>query len=386
MISRILKKPLELEKSFFLLGPRGTGKTSWVKEALPSALYLDLLRTDLYVELLAEPQRINALIPPHFKDWIIIDEVQKIPMLLNEVHRLIEEKQYKFVLTGSSARSLRKKGVNLLAGRALVFHMYPLTVYELKGLFNLPHALQFGHLPATFSAPDPKSYLSAYVNAYLREEVMQEGLTRNLSAFSRFLEAASFSQGNVINMAAIAREIGVQQKLVTSYFDILDDLLLGYRLPVFKKRAKRQTVQHPKFYFFDTGVYQTLRPKGIIDSVQEIEGAALESLFLQELRAINDYFDCGYQLFYWRTQAGFEVDFIAYGEQGFHAFEIKRARHVTNKDCKGLRAFKQEYPAAQLYLLYSGDTSYYFDDVRVIPYAECLRTLLTLLTSNTPLY
>lgn len=381
MISRILQKPLQLNKSFFLLGPRGTGKTSWVKEALPQALYLDLLRIETYVELLAEPQRINALIPPDFKGWIIIDEVQKIPILLNEVHRLIEEKHYKFVLTGSSARSLRKKGVNLLGGRALMFHLYPLTVRELGDLFNLAHSLHFGQLPATFSEPDPKRYLSAYVNTYLREEVMQEGLTRNLSAFSRFLEAASFSQGNVINMASIAREIGVQQKLVTSYFDILDDLLLGYRLPIFNKRAKRQTIRHPKFYFFDVGVYQALRPKGIIDSVQEIEGAALETLFLQELRALNDYFDCGYQLYYWRTQTGIEVDFIAYGEQGFHAFEIKRSAHVSSKDCAGLNAFKTEYPAAKLYLLYNGNTRHYFGEVQVIPYIEGLRSLLAILQS-----
>lgn len=382
MISRILKKSRQSAKSFFLLGPRGTGKTSWIRQELPGSLYLDLLRTDLYLELLADPHKLSAMIPPGFQEWIVLDEVQRIPLLLNEVHRLIEEKGYKFALTGSSARSLRKKGVNLLAGRALVHHMHPLTALELGEQFNLTHALAYGHLPATLSEPDPKSYLSAYVNTYLREEVMQEGLTRNLSAFSRFLEAASFSQGSVINMSAMAREVGVQQKLVTSYFDILDDLLLGFRLPVFNKRAKRRTIQHPKFYFFDVGVYQTIRPKGFIDSVQEIEGAALETLFLQEMRALNEYLNLEYQLFYWRTSTGLEIDFIAYGPQGFHAFEIKRNSRVSSKDCAALKAFKEEYPAAQLYLIYNGENRYYYDDVQVIPFSECLQMLATLLQRN----
>ncbi len=176
----------------------------------------------------------------------------------------------------------------------------------------------------------------------MREEVLQEGLTRNLSAFTRFLEIASFSQGQVLNMSSIARETNINQKNISNYFDILDDLLLGYRLSVFNKRAKRQTVQHPKFYFFDVGIYQTLRPKGFIDAQAEIDGAALETLFLQSLRAINDYYELEYQLYYWRTSAGLEVDFIIHGPNGFYAFEIKRSQTVSRHDTKGLKAFQQD--------------------------------------------
>ncbi|MBS0358785.1 MAG: ATP-binding protein, partial [Proteobacteria bacterium] len=323
MISRIIEKPLKYDKSFFLIGPRGTGKTYWIKKSLPDSVYIDLLDTGVYTQFLAAPSRITEKIPPNYQGWIIIDEVQRVPELLNEAHRLIENHGYKFVLTGSSARALRKKGVNLLSGRALLYHMYPLTVQELGEQFDLKKSLQFGHLPAVFTEPDPKAYLKTYVHTYLREEVLQEGLTRNLSAFTRFLEIASFSQGCTLNMSAIARDTGVSQKAITGYFDILDDLLLGYRLPVFNKRAKRQTVNHPKFYYFDVGIYQVIRPRGLIDTVEEIEGSALETLFLQELRAINDYYDLEYQLYYWRTKTGLEVDFIIYGPHGLYAFEIK---------------------------------------------------------------
>lgn len=378
-IPRILNKPLESSKSFFLLGPRGTGKTWWIQANLKDAIYIDLLKTDLYVSLLAEPNRLEHLIPPSFENWVVIDEVQRIPMLLNEVHRLIEGRHYKFVLTGSSARNLRKQGVNLLAGRALNYKMYPFTALELKDRFNLERSLKYGHLPAVFSEPDPKAYLNAYVNTYLREEVLQEGLTRNISAFVRFLEVASFSQGSVLNMAAIARESGIHQKVVAAYFDILDDLLLSIKLPVFSKRVKRRIVSHPKFYLFDIGVYKTLRPRGFLDSTPEIDGAGLETLFLQELRAVNDYLQLGYELYYWRTQTGIEVDFVAYGLKKLFAFEIKMSAKVNRKDCKGLRTFKEEYPSAELYLFYMGDTRYYYDDVTVLPIVEALKTLPELL-------
>ncbi|MCP4473597.1 MAG: ATP-binding protein [Gammaproteobacteria bacterium] len=266
MVTRMLDIPLSRRKSFFLFGPRGTGKTWWVKRQLPQAHYFDLLDMSLYQQLLANPHGLVELIPKDYEGWIVIDEIQRIPALLNEVHRLIETKRYTFVLTGSSARTLRRQGVNLLAGRALVYHMHPFVAQELGDQFDVKKSLQFGQLPALLTEPEPKAYLNAYVATYLREEVLQEGLTRNLSAFSRFLEVASFSQGQVLNVSAVARECGINQKSVSNYFDILDDLLLGYRLPVFNKRARRQTVRHPKFYFFDVGVYQTIRPRGIIDS------------------------------------------------------------------------------------------------------------------------
>jgi uncharacterized protein len=375
MLTRLLKKPLELGKSFFLFGPRGTGKTTWIKNNLLQATYIDLLQTNTYLEFLANPGILEKYIPPNFSDWIVIDEVQRVPMLLNEVHRLIEEKKYKFVLTGSSSRSLRKQGVNLLAGRALVYNMHPLTVQELGVNFDLQKSLHFGHLPAIFSEPDPGAYLNAYVHMYLREEVMQEGLTRNAAAFQRFLEIASFSQGSVLNMAAIARDAMVKQKVVSSYFDILDDLLLGFRLPVFNKRAKRRVVNHPKFYYFDVGVFRILRPRSLLDAPEEIDGVSLETLFLQELRAINDYLELGYEIFYWRTQTGLEVDFVILGESGFHAFEIKRSAQVHSIDGKALRAFHEEFPQSKLHLLYGGERRLYLNNINAIPLVDALREL-----------
>jgi predicted AAA+ superfamily ATPase len=282
MYSRLIEPPSN--KSFFLLGPRGTGKTTWVQSHFKKALYLDLLEAGLFIDLLANPQRLENLIPKHFNDWIIIDEVQRVPEILNEVHRLIEKYKYKFVLTGSSARKIRRKGVNLLAGRALGYALYPLTAAELGGAFQLDHSLTYGHLPSAYLEPDPKAYLESYVKTYLEAEVQQEGLTRNLSAFSRFLEAASFSQGSVLNISSVARECGVERKGVESYFTILEDLLIAYRIPVFAKRAKRRLTLHDKFYFFDVGLYRTLRPSGPLDRPEEVEGHAIEALFLQELK------------------------------------------------------------------------------------------------------
>jgi uncharacterized protein len=379
MISRTIHIPLKYNKSFFLLGPRGTGKTFWVKASMPNALYINLLDSEKYLALASLPKRIEEFIPPNFTDWIIIDEIQKIPLLLNEVHRLIEEKKHKFVLTGSSARSLRKKGVNLLAGRAIVYYLYPLTVQELGEHFDLRRSLHYGNLPAILSEPKPEAYLKAYINTYLKEEVQQEGLTRNLGSFIRFLEVASFSQGSILNMAQIARDVGVHQKIVASYFEILDDLLLAYRLPIFSKRAKRKVINHPKFYFFDAGIYSALKPKGIIDSEAELEGVALETLFLQELHAINEYYQLDYQIFYWRTQTGLEVDFVLYGSNGFYAFEIKRSNYVSKRDAKGLQHFSEEYPEAKLYLLYGGNQKYYYDNVIAQSITETLKNLFKIL-------
>src|SRR3990167_7595611 len=223
MVTRILHKPLEQRKSFFLLGPRAIGKTFWIKQNLPKAIYIDLLDMEIYMRLLAHPENLKDFIPKGYRDWIVLDEIQRVPALLNEVHRLIEGEQHIFILTGSSARNLRKKGVNLLAGRALVYHLYPLLPEEVGESFNLNHALTFGLLPAILSEPDPATYLKSYVSTYLREEVLQEGLTRNLSAFSRFLEIASFSHGQVLNISGVARESSLNQKSVSNYFDILDD-------------------------------------------------------------------------------------------------------------------------------------------------------------------
>ena len=224
MYSRLLKPPEN--KSFFLFGSRGTGKTTWVRSKFPSAVYLDLLEAELFNDLIANPQRLENFIPKNFRDWIIIDEIQKIPELLNEVHRLIEKYRYKFVLTGSSARKLRRRGQNLLAGRALTYFMHPLTTIELGKDFNLDHSLAYGQLPCAYIESNPKGYLESYVKTYLQEEVQQEGLTRSLGAFYRFLETASFSQGSVLNISEVSRECAVERKVVENYFTILEDLLM----------------------------------------------------------------------------------------------------------------------------------------------------------------
>jgi len=214
--------------------------------------------------------RIQDMIEKDFDDWVILNEIQRIPNLLNEVHRLIESRKIKFILTGSSARKLRQKGVNLLAGRAYTYHMHPLTTMETGSAFDLQQALNYGMLPEIFSKGDPKQFLSAYLGTYLREEILQEGLTRNLEAFARFLETASFSQGAVLNVSAVARECAVSKKMADGYFNILQDLLIGIMLPIFSRQAKRRLVAHSKFYYFDVGVYRAIRPKGPLDITEEI--------------------------------------------------------------------------------------------------------------------
>ena len=373
MYSRIIN--ISKDKSFFLFGPRGTGKTTWVKSNFPSAIYLDLLEAELFNDLLANPGRLEKLIPNNFKDWIIIDEIQRIPDLLNEVHRLIEKYKYKFILTGSNSRKLRRVGPNLLAGRALTYSFHPLTVNELGSNFNLDHSLKFGTLPSVYVESNPKAYIESYVKTYLREEIQQEGLTRNLGAFSRFLEAASFSQGSVLNISSVARECAVERKVVENYFTILEDLLIGYRIPVFTKKSKRRMAIHSKFYFFDVGVFRTLRPMGPLDTPEDAQGAALETLLFQELLALNDYLNLGYRIYYWRTAGNIEVDFVVYGERGLKAFEIKRTGKLHDSMLKGLKAFSADYPTAKCYFIYCGEKRMWVDNIEIIPINDFLNEL-----------
>jgi len=377
MYSRLIKSPEN--KSFFLFGPRGTGKTTWVKKAFPDAVYIDLLESRLFNDLLADPQRLLNFIPSNFNDWIIIDEVQKIPELLNEVHRLIEKYKYKFILTGSSARKLRRKGPNLLAGRALNYSMHPLTAIELGKDFDLNHSLMFGNLPSIYMDSNPKGYLESYIKTYLQEEIQQEGLTRNLSRFSRFLEAASFSQGSVLNTSEVSRECAIERKVVENYFTILEDLLLAYKVPVFTKRAKRRLIAHPKFYFFDVGIYRTLRPMGPLDAPEEVEGISFESLLFQELKAINDYYNLGYKIYYWRTTNNLEVDFVLYGERGLKAFEIKRRGKVPSSELHGLKAFLKDYPTAKAYYIYGAERRMSEGAIDIIPLDYALKNLPAIL-------
>lgn len=379
MFKRLLNIPLKTRKSFFLFGPRGVGKTTWLKQNLPDALFLNLLKSDAYNRLAANPGFIRQMIPPNYNGWIIIDEIQRIPELLNEVHDLIESEKHIFILTGSSARKLREKGVNLLAGRALTYYMHPVTTIEQEGEFNITKSLYLGNLPARFSEHDPQKYLKDYVQAYIREEVLQEGLTRNIGHFTRFLETASFSQASIVNTSEIARETGIERSLAENYFSIVEDLLIGTRLPVFTRKAKRKMISHQKYYYFDSGVFRAIRPKGPLDSDSEMNGPAMETLVFQELRAINDYMECDYQIYFWRTKNGLEVDFILYGPKGLIAVEVKSSPHVHPKNLRGLKEFKKDYPVAKCFLFYGGDTPLYFDDIHVLPIAQALKNLDSLL-------
>lgn len=382
MYKRSLQISDDSDQSFFLFGPRGTGKTTWLKKHFKNAVYLDLLDSKLHRTLLANPEKLSHHIPPHFKDWIILDEVQKIPQLLDEVHRLIEDSHYKFILTGSSARSLRKKGINLLAGRAVTHHMFPLIYDEVTSDFVLERSLKFGQLPTVYQVDHPVQYLESYVQTYLKEEVQHEGLTRNIGNFSRFMEIASFSQAQILTVSDIAREVEVERKTVENYFAILDDLLLAHTVPVFNKRAKRKLVKHKKFYYFDVGIYRVLRPRGPLDRSEEIDGAALETLIFQHLRAINEYHDLGYKIYYWRSITGLEVDFILYGPRGIIAIEVKRKSSIFKKALNGLAAFQKDYPETTSYLFCTTKQKEYHGNVTVLPIENALKNLRKILENK----
>ncbi|RJQ39030.1 MAG: ATP-binding protein [Nitrospiraceae bacterium] len=373
-VSRIFKAETQ---SFFLLGPRGTGKSTLIKDIFSNALYIDLLLPDIFRNYVSRPERLRELIHANQdKKVVVIDEIQKAPQLLEVVHSLMEEKRgLQFVLTGSSARKLKKTGANLLAGRALMKYMHPFIASELKDKFNLDNTLRNGLLPVILDSAKPTASLHAYIDLYLREEVQMEGLTRNIGNFSRFLEAASFSHGSSLNISNISRECQVERKVVEGYVHILEDLLLAFRLPVFAKRAKRVVTQHPKFYFFDTGVYNALRPSGPLDRPQEKDGAALEGLVAQHLRAWIDYKHPDCRLSFWRTSSGAEVDFIVYGKEIFRAIEVKNTASIRPEDMKALKTFGEDYPEAKRILLYRGKEKLKRDGILITPCTEFLMTL-----------
>ena len=361
--------------SCFLFGPRGTGKTFWLRHVFPEAVFIDLLEARTFNTLSADPQRIENRLAKSKDEPIIIDEIQKIPSLLDEVHRLIETRQQWFVLTGSSARKLRRSGVNLLGGRAITKYMHPLTASEIGKDFDFGKVVQYGLLPTihdTEKKVKPGAYLQSYIQTYLKEEVYQEGLTRNLGAFSRFLEAASFSQAQLLNISAVARECQIKRKLAESYFQILEDLLLGIRVFPFEKRARRRITHHPKFFLFDAGVFRAVRPSGPLDSPEEIDGAALETLVLQHLRPVMARRNAPGSIYYWRTSNGIEVDFVIYHSDVFVAIEVKRKRTVVSRDLTGLRTFHEEYPQALRIVIYGGDHAEIVDDILVVPFSEAL--------------
>ena len=365
------------KNNYFLFGPRGTGKSTWLEQKYAEAAWIDLLNPESERLYLARPERLEEFVRANKRRApVIIDEIQHVPQLLSVVHRLIEQdKSLRFVLTGSSARKLRQSGVDLLGGRAILTSMYPFMASEMGKLFELDESLRLGMVPLVRMAQEPDIILRGYIDLYIQQEVKAEGMVRRLDDFNRFLEIMSFSYGQLLNVAAVARECAASRNTVESYISILEDLLLGIRLPIFTRRAKRATVAHSKFYYFDCGVFRALRPKGPLDPREEIIGPALEGLVFQHLRAWIDYRKADMRLYYWRTQAGTEVDFIIYGSEGLYAIEVKNSRSIHPQDLRGLTNFRQDYPESSALLLYRGDQIFERGGILVVPVDRFLKEL-----------
>ena len=367
--------------SFFLFGPRGTGKTVWLGNQFPDAFTVNLLEADVRRSLAAHPENLVDIVAANAdRSTFVIDEIQRVPALLDTIHDLIEKNRDKrFILTGSSARKLKRaQGADLLGGRAVKCMCHPFLASEMGGDFNLPDALRLGMLPLVRYpiAQSPQDVLKTYLDLYLQEEVVNEGVIRHLDVFSRFLETASFSHGAVLSASEIAREAGVKRSTVDSYFEILEEMLVSIRIPVFAKRAKRELIAHRKFYFFDAGVYRTIRPKGPLDRPEEIDGMALEGLVLQHLRAWLDYSGERNALYFWRTRAGVEVDFIVYTPTDFVAIEVKNAAKITPGDLVGLKTFRRDYPECRTLLLYRGRQQTMVDGILAVPVERFLKEIV----------
>jgi predicted AAA+ superfamily ATPase len=377
-IERFFTEP---NRSYFLFGPRGVGKSTLMESRHKDSLRIDLLKPHVLRPFLARPERLYDMTEGLEEKSIIIDEIQKAPSLLSVVHSLIEEKRgLKFILTGSSARKLKRTGADLLGGRASRAFLHPFIAAELGSKFSLERALKYGLLPLIQEESNLEEALHGYINLYLQEEIQAEGLVRNIESFARFLEVITFSHAAVVNVANIARECEIKRKTVENYIQILEDLLLGFQLPVFTKRAQRELSAHPKFYLFDAGVYQTLRPRGPLDTQDEVNGAGLEGLIAQHLRAWNDYSLEKHFLGFWRTRSGLEVDFIVYGPEEFWAIEVKHAKQVSTQDVKGLEAFREDYPNVKSLLIYRGTEILNIKNVQCIP---CELFLKQLIPNNT---
>ncbi len=374
MFARLYRPPAA---SYFLFGPRGTGKSTWLRARYAEALWIDLNDPQDARFYGAAPERLRQTIAANpAKRPIVIDEVQRVPELLTVVHQLMElDKSLVFVLTGSSARKLRRTGVDLLAGRAVLTTMHPFLAAELGDSFDLDQALALGTIPLIVDADDPHDRLRTYAALYVREEVQAEGLIRNVGGFSRFLEAVSFSHAAVLNVSNVARECQVERKVVTGYLAVLQDLLLGFTLPVFTRRARRRMSAHPKFYLVDAGLFRSLRPAGPFDRPGELAGAALEGLVAEHLRAWIAYANTRDTLSYWRTRSGSEVDFVLYGESGFYGIEVKHGATLHPADLAGLRAFSEDYPEATPLLLYRGRRLVVERNVMCLPCDSFLRSL-----------
>jgi len=369
-IERVLNLPFLLQKkSHFLFGPRQTGKTSLIRHSLKGVRSYDLLDNSVYLSLSQDPGRIAQEINPRDK-IVVVDEIQRLPVLLNEVHRLIEERGIRFLLTGSSARKLRRGGVNLLGGRARTKYMHPLTYRELGNQFNLFKAIERGLLPSIYLSDDPHADLEAYTGSYLQQEIVAEGTTRNIPAFSRFLKVAALCNGTVVNFTNVSNDAQVPRTTVYEYFEILKDTLLLYELPAWRKSKKRKPLASSKYYFFDVGVVAALQGRQFRPGTPEF-GEAFETYLMHELVSYSDYIS-GEPLSYWRSTSGFEVDFIL----GDHtAVEVKAKENVSAHDLKSLRALIEEKKLKRYLCVSLGPRRRNLENVTILPLREFLEAL-----------
>jgi predicted AAA+ superfamily ATPase len=343
MFRRALPLPPRPSETFFLWGPRQTGKSTLLKSLYPDAVWIDLLKTDEQVRYVSRPALLREELEAEPADrLIVIDEVQKAPGLLDEVHWLIENRNRVFALSGSSARKVRRSHANLLGGRAVRYEMFGLTSSEIGSEFDLVRALNHGLLPRHYLSSTPERLLRSYVNDYLKEEVLAEGLSRNLPAFTTFLAAAALSDGELVSFATIARECGVSAPAVKGWFDVLVDTLLGDFLPAFTKRPKRRVIGAPKFYFADVGVVNHLAKRGRMEPGSALFGKAFESWVRHELRAYSSYRERFFDLSYWRLASGIEVDFVV--DDMVAAVEAKATPRVKSDDLNGLRQIRIDHP------------------------------------------
>jgi len=383
IMTRLLQKP---ERSFFLFGPRGTGKSTWLQHVLPDAFRLDLLDASLYLELSRDPHRLEALIGRRAAGaWIVLDEIQKVPPLLDEVHRLMALHKWNFALCGSSARKLRRGGANLLAGRALTLSLESFSAAELGDLFDLEFALNWGMLPFVWNEPRyAADILAAYVNTYLKEELQAEGLIRNVPPFIRFLSVAGQINGQVVNAQNIARDAAVARSTVDNYFGVLTDTLVGHFLPAWRPGLKVREATQPKFYWFDPGVARA--SAGFLrDPTDRLwQGAALEAMIYHELRVYNEVSRKQRPLHYYRTPAGVEIDFVIETARRrpaslprVIAVEVKRAERWDRTWEKPMRSLADNagVTVERMFGVYCGSRSYQFDNITVLPFTDFIKAL-----------
>lgn len=357
------------KKSHFLLGPRQTGKTFLFRHTLENVCVYDLFDSEIFLSLSRNPRRIFEELQPQDR-IVVIDEIQRLPELLNEVHRLIETRGTRFLLTGSSARKLRRGGINLLGGRARTKYLHPLTSKELGGHFDLFLAIERGMIPSIYFSDEPRSDLQAYAGSYLQQEILAEGATRNIPAFSRFLRVAALCNASIVNFTNVANDAQVARTTVYEYFEILKDTLLLYELPAWRKSKKRKPLASSKYYFFDIGVVAVLQGREFRAGTPEF-GEAFETYLMHELKCFSDYIS-GEQLSYWRSTSGFEVDFII----GDHtALEVKAKKNLSPNDIKSLRMLAEERKLKRYICVSMEPRRRKVGNIEILPYEEFLDRL-----------